>query len=146
MKFFQHTPLILTLDEIRKNSATVNQITLAPLDKASLNCLIADTLSCPPERAIPLTELIFTKTKGNPFFATQFLKFLHKNGLIKFYLTPQFPHLQREARGGWQCDISQVRTLAFTDDVVEFMAIQLQKLPIKYPECSETCSLYWQPI
>ncbi|MEG4080345.1 serine/threonine-protein kinase PknK, partial [Microcoleus sp. Pol8_D6] len=127
---FPAHPLILTLDEIRKNSATVNQITLAPLDKTSLNCLIADTLSCPPERAIPLTKLIFTKTKGNPFFATQFLNFLHKDGLIKFDLTPPPPPWQREASGGWQCDISQVRTLAFTDDVVEFMAIQLQKLPI----------------
>ncbi|MEG3930008.1 AAA family ATPase [Microcoleus sp. T3_B1] len=126
---FPAHPLILTLDEIRKNSATVNQITLAPLDKTSLNCLIADTLSCPPERAIPLTELIFTKTKGNPFFATQFLKFLHKDGLIKFDVTPPTPPWLREAMGGWQCDISQVRTLAFTDDVVEFMAIQLQNLP-----------------
>ncbi|MEG3917890.1 AAA family ATPase [Microcoleus sp. T3_A4] len=127
---FPAHPLILTLDEIRKNSATVNQITLAPLDQTSLNCLIADTLSCPPERAIPLTLLIFTKTKGNPFFATQFLNFLHKDGLIKFDFTPLPPPWQREASGGWQCDISQVRTLAFTDDVVEFMAIQLQKLPI----------------
>ncbi|MEG4630482.1 AAA family ATPase [Microcoleus sp. AR_TQ3_B6] len=127
---FPAHPLSLTLDEICKDSATVNQITLAPLDKASLNCLVADTLSCPPERAIPLTELIFTKTKGNPFFATQFLKFLHKDGLITFYLTPPPPSWQRGARVGWQCDISQVRTLAFTDDVVEFMAIQLQKLPL----------------
>ncbi|MEG4167357.1 MULTISPECIES: AAA family ATPase [unclassified Microcoleus] len=127
---FPAHPLILSLDEIRKNSATVNQITLAPLEKTSLNCLIADTLSCPPERAIPLTELIFTKTKGNPFFATQFLNFLHKDGLIKFDFTPPPPPWRREASGGWQCDISQVRTLAFTDDVVEFMAIQLQKLPI----------------
>ncbi len=31
--------------------------------------------------------------------------------------------------GGWQFDIAQVRALAVTDDVVEFMAIQLQKLP-----------------
>src|SRR4028118_1618046 len=85
---FPAHPLILTLDEIRKDSATVNQITLAPLDKTSLNCLIADTLSCPPERAIPLTALIFTKTKGNPFFATQFLKSLHKDGLITFDFTP----------------------------------------------------------
>ncbi|MEG3971694.1 AAA family ATPase [Microcoleus sp. T2B6] len=126
---FPAHPLVLSLDEIRKNSATVNQITLAPLEKTSLNCLIADTLSCPPERAIPLTELIFTKTKGNPFFATQFLNFLHKDGLIKFDFTPPPPPWQRETSGGWQCDISQVRTLAFTDDVVEFMAIQLQKLP-----------------
>ena len=29
----------------------------------------------------------------------------------------------------WQCDITQVKALALTDDVVEFMALQLQKLP-----------------
>ncbi|MEG5060355.1 AAA family ATPase [Microcoleus sp. A2-C5] len=127
---FQAHPLILTLDEIRKDSATLNQITLAPLNHHSLNRLIADTLICPLERAIPLTELVFTKTKGNPFFATQFLKSLYADGLISFDFTPLPPLGNGGARGGWQCDIAQVRTLAFTDDVVEFMAIQLQKLPI----------------
>ncbi|XZN98558.1 MAG: AAA family ATPase [Microcoleus sp.] len=112
-------PLMLTLDEIRKAYATVNQITLAPLDQHSLNRLIADTLSCPPNLAMPLTELVFAKTKGNPFFATQFLKSLHQEGLIYF-----------EFSGGyWQCDIAKVMALAVSDDVVEFMATQLQKLP-----------------
>ncbi|HEY9614440.1 serine/threonine-protein kinase PknK, partial [Allocoleopsis sp.] len=116
---FPTHPFILTLDEIRKARATVNQITLAPLDQASLNCLIADTLCCSLQRAVPLTELVFTKTKGNPFFATQFLKSLHEDGLILFDFSCHF----------WQCDIAQVRALALTDDVVEFMALQLQKLP-----------------
>ncbi|MFB8789244.1 MAG: AAA family ATPase [Potamolinea sp.] len=124
---FAAHPLILTLEEIRKAEATVNQITLAPLDQPSLNCLIADTLNCSPERAVPLTELVFTKTKGNPFFATQFLKSLHQDGLISFDFTPPW---EGGARGGWQCDIAKVRALALTDDVVEFMAFQLQKLPI----------------
>ncbi|MEG3842382.1 serine/threonine-protein kinase PknK, partial [Microcoleus sp. herbarium14] len=139
---FRAHPLMLTLDEIRSYSATVNQITLAPLDQPSLNRLIADTLICPLERAIPLTELVFTKTKGNPFFATQFIKSLHEDGLISFDFTPpyqrvaslQTPPYQGVARGGWQCDIAQVRTLALTDDVVEFMAIQLQKLPTNTQE------------
>src|ERR671932_2758215 len=113
-------PLMLTLDEIKKTNATVNQITLASLDQPSLNCLIADTLSCPPERAIYLTELVLSKTKGNPFFTNQFLKSLYEDGLISF----------DASQGGWQCDIAQVRALVLTDDVVEFMALQLQKLPI----------------
>ncbi|HBK63233.1 MAG TPA: serine/threonine protein kinase, partial [Cyanobacteria bacterium UBA11166] len=122
-------PLILTLDEIQKAHATVNQITLAPLDKPSLNRLIADTLSCPLQLAIPLTELVFTKTQGNPFFATQFLKSLHQDGLITFD-PPQSPLSKGGSKGGWQCDIAKVRMLAVSDDVVEFMSTQLQKLPI----------------
>ena len=127
---FSAHPLILTLDEIRKNSATVNQITLAPLDQPALNCLIADTLSCPLERAIPLTKLVFSKTKGNPFFASQFLKFIYEEGLITFDFTPSNAPEQGGARGGWQCDIAQVRAMALTDDIVEFMGIKLQKLPV----------------
>ncbi len=119
---FRAHPLMLTLDEIRKDSATVNQITLAPLDQPSLNRLIADTFSCPTERAMPLTEVIFAKTKGNPFFATKFLRFLHSDGFISFDFTPM--------TGGWQCDIGKLKALSWTDDVVEFMAIQLQKLPV----------------
>ncbi|HBE19106.1 MAG TPA: serine/threonine protein kinase [Cyanobacteria bacterium UBA11149] len=116
---FPGHPLLLTLEEIRKASAKVNQITLAPLDLPNLNRLIADTLSCPPESANPLTETIFQKTKGNPFFSNQFLKFLYEDGLIIFDFN----------LGYWQCDIAKIRELSISDDVVEFMSNQLQKLP-----------------
>ncbi|MEG3895233.1 MULTISPECIES: AAA family ATPase [unclassified Microcoleus] len=122
-------PLMLTLGEIQKTEAIVNTITLAPLSQANVNRLIADTLTCSAEMALPLTELIYQKTQGNPFFTTQFLKALYEDGLISFDFTPPTPPYQGGARGGWQCDVSQVRSLALTDDVVEFMAIQLQKLP-----------------
>ncbi len=112
-------PLMLTLDEISKTQVNVNSITLAPLKHSDLNHLIADTLSCSEELAQPLTELVFHKTKGNPFFATQFLKSLHADNLIRFNFEV----------GHWECDIAQVRALALTDDVVEFMALQLSKLP-----------------
>ncbi|WP_422398717.1 AAA family ATPase [Trichormus variabilis] len=117
-------PLILTLDEIRKNHAIVNQITLAALNLHNLNRLIADTFNCPSERALPLTELVHQKTQGNPFFANQFLKFLHQDGIISFNFNSRF----------WQCDITQVKSLAASNDVVEFMATQLQKLPEKTKE------------
>ncbi|MBN3871487.1 AAA family ATPase [Nostoc sp. JL33] len=116
---FAAHPLILTLDEIQKASSRVNTITLANLSQADVNHLIADSLSCATGLAWPLTELVYQKAKGNPFFTTQFLKALHEDELITF---------DWEA-GFWQCDVAQVRSLALTDDVVEFMAQQLQKLP-----------------
>ena len=45
MKFFRIPPLILTLNEIEKTGATLNTITLAPLNQSKINQLIADTLS-----------------------------------------------------------------------------------------------------
>ncbi|MEG3973638.1 AAA family ATPase [Microcoleus sp. herbarium8] len=112
-------PLMLTLDAAVKAGATVNTITLQPLSSESLNYLVADTLNCAPHLAVPLTNLVAQKTQGNPFFATQFLKALHQDALIEF----------NWKAGHWQCDIVRVREAALTEDVVEFMALQLQKLP-----------------
>jgi len=112
-------PLMLTLDEVSKAGTTLNTITLAPLDQISLNQLVADTLACSPKLAKPLTELVYQKTEGNPFFTTQFLKALHQDELIIFDIQA----------GHWQCDISKVREAALTDNVVKFLVQQLQKLP-----------------
>ncbi|MHC0062237.1 ATP-binding sensor histidine kinase [Nostoc sp. UIC 10890] len=116
---FAAHPLMLTLDEIEKASSCVKTLTLDPLSQADVNHLIADSLSCATVQALPLTELVYQKAQGNPFFTTQFLKALHEDGLITFDWEIGF----------WQCDVAQVRSLALTDDVVEFVAQQLQKLP-----------------
>ena len=116
-------PFMLTIDEIVKSGAIVNTITLQPLSQADMNQLVADTLICDLSLAQPLTELIYQKTNGNPFFSTQFLKALYEDGHIIFD-PPQSPL----SKGGWQYDIAQAR-LTHADDVVEFMATQLQKLP-----------------
>jgi predicted ATPase len=116
-------PFMLTVDEIVKSGAVVNTITLQPLSLADLNQLVADTLICDLYLAGPLTELVYQKTKGNPFFSTQFLKSLYEDGQIIFD-----PPVSPFSKGGWQCDIAQAR-LTHASDVVEFMAAQLQKLP-----------------
>ena len=112
-------PLMLTLSEIQKTAATINTITLAPLSQEQINQLVADTLKCTENLAWPLSRLVTQKTKGNPFFATQFLKALHQDRLIKFEFES----------GCWQCDIVEVNQQAVTDDVVAFMAFQLRRLP-----------------
>ncbi|MEH2097617.1 ATP-binding protein, partial [Nostoc sp.] len=116
---FPAHPLMLTLEEMKKDSATISTLTLAALSQSHVNLLVADTLSCSTITAQPLSELVYQKTKGNPFFATQFLKALHQDGYIAYDFNV----------GHWQCDIAAVKLLSLTDDVVEFMATQLQKLP-----------------
>ncbi|MEG3989343.1 AAA family ATPase [Microcoleus sp. S28C3] len=111
-------PFMLTVDEIVKSGAVVNTITLQPLSLADLNQLVADTLICNLSLAGPLTELVYQKTQGNPFFSTQFLKSLYEDDQIIFDWDVRH----------WQCDVDRV-TFADASDVVEFMAAQLQKLP-----------------
>ncbi|MEH1866692.1 MAG: AAA family ATPase [Nostoc sp.] len=128
---FADHPLMVALEEIQKG-VTVSTITLDPLSQTDVNRLIADTFYS-TEVALSLTELVYQKAKGNPFFTTQFLKALHEDGRITFDWDT----------GLWQCDVAQVpkntaaclkTSLSLTDDVVEFMAIQLQKLPLETQE------------
>ncbi len=131
-------PFMLAVAEMEKAEVTVNTITLQPLSPADINDLIADTLSCDRTLAQPLTELVYQKTKGNPFFATQFLKSLQEDGLIAFNPTTLIQGGKMKVTGGWQCDIAKVKALTITSDVVEFMALQLQKLP---PETQDVLKL-----
>ncbi|MBW4513156.1 MAG: AAA family ATPase [Scytonematopsis contorta HA4267-MV1] len=119
-------PLMLTWDELKKNNVIVDKITLSPLNKSSLNSLIADTLNCSKKAVQPLTEVVFNKTKGNPFFATQLLKSLHEQALIYF--------TYKRNKAIWQYNITEIKALYTTDNVVEFMATQLQKLPVNTQE------------
>ena len=115
-------PLMLTLEEIQKTSAVIHTIILDPLKLyLDVNPLVADTLHCSHELALPLSKLIHQKTKGNPFFITQFLKALYEEKIINF----------NQEEGYWECDIAEVSRLSLTDDIVEFMANRLQKLDIK---------------
>ncbi|MBD2386165.1 trifunctional serine/threonine-protein kinase/ATP-binding protein/sensor histidine kinase [Cylindrospermum sp. FACHB-282] len=111
-------PFKITLDDLLQSQVTVNQITLKPLDEVNLNRLIADTLNCPEYEAVSLTKLVLSKTQGNPFFTSQLLKFLRDDGLITFNLDARY----------WQYNISEEQNIYIKNNVVELLAIQLQKL------------------
>ncbi|AFY44419.1 ATP-binding sensor histidine kinase [Nostoc sp. PCC 7107] len=113
-------PLMLILGEIAKTQTAINTINLLPLSQEQVNLLVAETLRCPEKLAWNLSQLVCQKTQGNPFFATQFLKALHQDKFIKFNFD----------LGCWECDITQVSQQAVTNDVVNFMAFQLQRLPL----------------
>jgi predicted ATPase len=112
-------PLMLTVDEIRQAGVRVDRIFLSPLDLSNVNQLISDTLNSPPDKTIPLAELVLFKTGGNPFFMNEFLKSLYAEKLIKFDFT---------SKGGWQWDLELLKARDITDNVVELMASKIQKL------------------
>ncbi|WP_254568459.1 AAA family ATPase [Oscillatoria sp. HE19RPO] len=113
-------PLMITLDGLRNGGATVNFITLTPLNSQHISQLIAETLRSDASSVKPLAELIVDKTGGNPFFVYEFLKTLHTENLITFDFE----------RPGWQWAISNIKAQGITDNVVELMIGKLKKLPL----------------
>ncbi|WP_035664315.1 AAA family ATPase [Bradyrhizobium sp. Ec3.3] len=111
-------PLISQLDTICTAGIPVEEIALQPLSSLDIAVLIAETLECGRAEARPLAKLVHTKTGGNPFFATQFLRTLNDEGLLAYD-----PHA-----GAWHWDIARVRAKGLTDSVADLMAAKLNLL------------------
>ena len=112
-------PLLAKRDAIRARDATVTEIALAPLARAELSQMIAETLRCGEAEAAPLAALVRDKTDGNPFFVRQFLSLLVDEGVLAF----------DHDRGAWAWDVDHIRAQRFTDNVVELMIGKLARLP-----------------
>ncbi|HLO48477.1 MAG TPA: AAA family ATPase, partial [Kamptonema sp.] len=116
---FPAHPLMLTLNEIRQRGVNLNTLNLAALHESDITCLVADTLQCSHDIAAPLSQFVYQKTQGNPFFTIQFLYGLHDEEGIIFH----------DFSGHWECNLTLVKQLALTDDVVEFTIRRLRRLP-----------------
>ncbi|MGK3983785.1 AAA family ATPase [Sorangium sp. So ce136] len=111
-------PLALTVEEIRKAGATLNEITLKPLAPSTVAQIIADTLATDVERVEPLAEIVSDKTQGNPFFMSQLLGALHRDKLIGFNV----------GAGVWEWDLARIQQADITDNVVVLMVGKIRKL------------------
>ena len=112
-------PLLMTLEGLQKEGATISQITLAPLQLNGITRLIADTLHRNINTASPLAKLILRKTDGNPFFINEFLKTLYTENLLQF----DVEHLC------WRWNIAHIENENITNNVVDLMLGKLKKLP-----------------
>jgi len=112
-------PLIMTLEALQNQGATINHITLAPLDIEHITNLIADTVRRDRASVILLAELVVSKTQGNPFFVNQFLRTLYEENLLIF----------NSEQRNWDWNISEIEAVGITDNVVELMVGKLRKMP-----------------
>lgn len=111
--------LSLTLRQLEaERPASVSRMVLQPLSEESLRHLVADTLRCDPEASAPLASLIFQKTAGNPFFANELLRMLHREGAFHF----------RPEEGVWSWDPEKVQHASVSDNVVDLMIARLRRL------------------
>jgi PAS domain S-box-containing protein len=112
-------PLMAAVEAIRAKGRAVIDIRLSPLSLVHLNQLVADTLHTHASSCEPLTRVIFERTEGNPFFFTQFLDALHKEGVLR----------HDPADRVWRWDLADIRSRNFADNVADLMAGKLRRLP-----------------
>ncbi|YAF96759.1 MAG: AAA family ATPase [Nodularia sp. CChRGM 3473] len=118
-------PLRTTIASLEQTGVAIHELTLTPLALPQIQQLLSDTLNnADLAQLTPLAELLQQKTNGNPFFMNEFLKSLYTEGLLQFNFT------QRQ----WQWQLAKIQAAQITDNVVELMALKIQKLPVATQE------------
>lgn len=111
-------PLSLTLSEISQVKS-IGDLPIKPLTYEAVNALVADTLRSGELHVKPLSDRLFNKAQGNPFFTLELIKKLHAEGAI---------FKNREDKQ-WKWRLDAVVWSDLSDDIVEFMADNLRQLP-----------------
>lgn len=121
-------PLTAALRIVDEDEITVTKIKIGNLNSQDLNSLIFDQLGLSdPEVAKPLSDLVHQKTKGNVFFAIQFLKSLVDEGLLWYCFG-----MMR-----WRWDEKKIEAKQVTDNVVDLMMEKIRTLPFDAQEILE---------
>ena len=111
-------PVHLTLGKIREANTVISTVELQALSSEYVLQLVCETLKQGPEATLPIADLCYERTGGNPFFLNQFLMALYEDRLIEF----------DAERICWRWDIDLIHQRGMTDNVIELMTGKLKKL------------------
>jgi len=101
--------LFLMLDEIEKAGQSYEVVSLGNLSKKDITHLVAETLFLTETEIKPLAALIYKKTLGNAFYATEFFKNIYLTGLLTY------------THKKWKWDLNEIERKNVSDNVIEFM-------------------------
>ncbi len=120
-----------SIEELKKQEAAISKIEIKNLTKEDILNLFTDTLSGTKLIEIQkLVEQIFSKTQGNAFFTTQFIKTLYEEKILTYSFE----------KAVWQWEISEIENLKITENVVELLGKKIKKLPKTTQQLLQTAS------
>ncbi|MDC3959849.1 AAA family ATPase [Polyangium jinanense] len=105
---------------LRQRGTRLEELDLPPLGPEHLEAMIADALdtSVGPEIQALAAE-VHRRTRGNPFFVREFLRFLVQEGFIA----------EGAAADALAWDLAQIRTAPLPEDEVALIVREMRKLP-----------------
>ncbi|MEJ2610821.1 MAG: AAA family ATPase [Candidatus Thiodiazotropha sp.] len=111
-------PLSMTIEALRAQDAKIDSLILEKISEESVNELISDTLHRDRSETTSLTQLLYSRTGGNPFFLFQTLITLTESQAITFDIKSR----------RWKWNMSALKKMKFTDSVIELMSQKVCKI------------------
>ncbi|KAL3811928.1 hypothetical protein ACHAXA_001575 [Cyclostephanos tholiformis] len=93
-------------------------LSLEGLNPRDLNIMVSDALCTFPRISESLSDIIYQKTKGNPFFVLSFMRSLVDRGLLEFSI-----NLRR-----WVWDEDEVSSMDITGNVLHLLSTKMNGL------------------
>ncbi|MBI1307514.1 MAG: AAA family ATPase [Bacteroidetes bacterium] len=118
-------PLQLKLNEIEKAGKTFDELHLDNLSSDHVSQLLADTFNTPIEEISELSEIVYNKTKGNPFFTVQFLHAIYEEDLIRF----NWDKSKTQKKPEWEFDLEAIHSKLVSNNLVELLVNKILELP-----------------
>ncbi len=107
------------VEAVEQSGARVTRLTIGPLSAEQVQLWLARTLARDLAEVAPLAQVLWHKTRGNPFFLEQLLLSLHRQ-----------QHVVRDtASGRWDWDLEAIEEAQVTDNVVALLTAKVQELP-----------------
>ena len=107
------------IEKLGSSKVPMTELSLTGLNQEDLNTMISDALCLYPRICKSLSDIVFHKTKGNPFFVLEFVQSLRDRGLLRYN-----PHQKR-----WVWNEDAIRSEGITDNVSHLLLSKLSGLP-----------------
>ncbi|WP_437753658.1 trifunctional serine/threonine-protein kinase/ATP-binding protein/sensor histidine kinase [Sorangium sp. So ce1389] len=111
-------PLMMMLSALRQSQARVRTLALRPLEREHVEQLVSDTLGSPRDECRPLSDILFSRTEGNPLFVIQHMTTIHREGHLSF----------DAARGAWRWSAADIARMSAAENVVDLMLLRVRGL------------------
>ncbi|TGK29505.1 GAF domain-containing protein [Leptospira gomenensis] len=110
----------------------LDRIQLRPLSLENVNELLSDSLRKTEKETLQFAEIVYSKTRGNPFFINELLKQLSKEEVISYRRGDS------SLSGEWVWNLDKIKGIDISDNVVELLVRRIRKLS---PRTQETLKL-----
>ncbi|KAL7427131.1 hypothetical protein ACHAXM_000715, partial [Skeletonema potamos] len=106
------------MEKLEVSNVPTTKVSLTGLDQQDLNEMISDAMCLYPRMCKPLSDIVFQKTKGNPFFVLEFMQSLQSRGLLRY------DSCQKQ----WVWDEDTIRAEQITDNVQHLLSSKMNRL------------------
>jgi len=107
-------------------------MSLEGLQPKDLNTMVSDALCVFPRICEPLSDIVFQKTKGNPYFVVTFLRSLVDRGLLKYCVNAR----------RWLWDEDDVSSMDVAGNVLHLLSFKMSGLSTSIRSALKTAACF----